>query len=143
MLEPAAQVPRFMAIYHLSVKAFGRSRGQSATAAAAYRSAARIRDVRTGEIHDFSRKGGVVHRELVLPENPPAWASDRERLWNAAEGAEHRKNSTVAREFEIALPSELGGTGTRRPGGGVRARHCPAASLCRGRVRPPSRPGWG
>jgi len=96
-----------MAIYHLSVKCMSRSRGQSATAAAAYRSAARIRDERTGEVHDYTRKGGVLHRELIVPEGAPAWARERERLWNAAEAAETRKNSTVAREFEIALPSEL------------------------------------
>jgi ATP-dependent exoDNAse (exonuclease V) alpha subunit len=96
-----------MAIYHLTVKCMSRSHGQSATAAAAYRSAARIRDERTGELHDYSRKGGVLHRELVVPEGAPSWASERERLWNAAEAAEKRKNSTVAREFEIALPSEL------------------------------------
>jgi len=96
-----------VAIYHLSVKCMSRSRGQSATAAAAYRSAEKIRDERTGEIHDYGRKGGVLHRELVLPQDSPAWARQRERLWNAAEIAETRKNSTVAREFEIALPSEL------------------------------------
>jgi MobA/MobL family len=49
----------------------------------------------------------VLHRELVLPQDSPAWARQRERLWNAAETPETRKNSTVAREFEIALPSEL------------------------------------
>ena len=49
----------------------------------------------------------MLHRELVTPEGAPAWAENRERLWNAAEAAETRKNSTVAREFEIALPSEL------------------------------------
>jgi ATP-dependent exoDNAse (exonuclease V) alpha subunit len=96
-----------LAIYHLSVKCMSRSRGQSATAAAAYRSAEKIRDERTGEIHDYGRKGGVLHRELVLPQESPAWARQRERLWNTAEVAETRKNSTVAREFEIALPSEL------------------------------------
>jgi hypothetical protein len=96
-----------VAIYHLTVKCMSRSHGQSATASAAYRSAARIRDERTGELHDYTRKGGVLHRELVVPDCAPSWASERERLWNAAELAEKRKNSTVAREFEIALPSEL------------------------------------
>ena len=96
-----------MAIYHLTVKCMSRSHGQSATAAAAYRSAQKIRDERTGELHDYSRKGGVLHRDLVVPPGAPEWARQRERLWNAAEAAETRKNSTVAREFEIALPSEL------------------------------------
>jgi len=96
-----------MAIYHLSVKTISRSAGRSATAAAAYRAACKIADTQTGEIHDYTHKGGVVSAELHLPENAPAWASDRAALWNAAEVAETRKNSTVAREFEIALPAEL------------------------------------
>jgi len=96
-----------VAIYHLSVKTVSRSAGRSATAAAAYRAGVEIADERTGEIHDYTRKGGVESAELILPENAPEWATDRARLWNAAEQAEKRKNSTVAREFEIALPSEL------------------------------------
>lgn len=96
-----------MASYHLSVKPVSRARGRSAPAAAAYRAADRIRDERTGELFDFRRKRGVEYREILLPAAAPSWAGQREALWNAAEAAEHRKNSTVAREFEIALPSEL------------------------------------
>ena len=96
-----------MAIYHLSVKTVSRSAGRSATAAAAYRAGCNITDGRTGEIHDYTRKDGVQSATLIVPHDAPAWANDRELLWNAAEQAEKRKNSTVAREFEIALPSEL------------------------------------
>ncbi len=96
-----------MAIYHLSVKTISRSAGRSATAAAAYRAGVEITDERTGEIHDYTRKGGVESATLILPDNAPEWARDRAQLWNAAELAEKRKNSTVAREFEIALPAEL------------------------------------
>ena len=96
-----------MAIYHLSVKTIGRSAGRTATAAAAYRAAAEITDERTGEVHDYSRKRDVESATLILPEGVPEWANDRAALWNAAEQSETRKNSTVAREFEIALPSEL------------------------------------
>ncbi len=96
-----------MATYHLSAKTISRAHGRSATAAAAYRSGARIADARTGVIHDYQRRHGVEAAVLVLPDTAPDWASDRARLWNAAEQAETRKNSTVAREFEIALPAEL------------------------------------
>ncbi|MGS0943775.1 MobQ family relaxase (plasmid) [Pseudomonas luteola] len=96
-----------MAIYHLSVKTISRSAGRSATAAIAYRSGELIADQRTGVIHDYTRKQGVEHKEIFLPENAPVWASDRAQLWNAAELSETRKNSTVAREFEVALPAEL------------------------------------
>lgn len=99
--------PKTMAIYHLSVKTISRSAGRSATAAAAYRAGVEIADARTGEVHDYQRKAGVESSMLILPDGAPTWAADRSALWNAAEQAERRKNSTVAREFEIALPREL------------------------------------
>jgi len=96
-----------MAIYHLSVKAISRSAGRSATAAAAYRAGCQIADARTGEVHDFTRKKGVESADIVLPDSAPEWATDRARLWNAAELAEKRKDACVAREYEVALPAEL------------------------------------
>ena len=96
-----------MAIYSLSVKAISRSAGRSATAAAAYRAAERIVDRRTGEVHDYRRKAGVEHAEIVAPKGAPAWARNRSELWNRAEGAERRKDSRVAREIRLALPDEL------------------------------------
>lgn len=96
-----------MAIYHCSVKTFSRRNGQSATAAAAYRSGEKLLDEQTGELHDYRKKGGVISATMILPSHAPAWASDRARLWNEVERAETRINSTVAREFEIALPHEL------------------------------------
>ncbi len=95
-----------MAIYHLSVKAVSRKSGRSATAAAAYRAAERIECNREGRVHDYSRKQGVAHAEIIVP-SEASWARDRSLLWNAAEAAEKRSNSTVAREYELALPAEL------------------------------------
>lgn len=96
-----------MSIYHLSVKPLSRSKGRSATAAAAYRAACRIDDSRSGICHDFRRKKGVVSTHLVLPIGAPDWASDRAQLWNQAELIEKRKDACTAREFEVALPAEL------------------------------------
>lgn len=96
-----------MASTTCSIKPVKRSAGRSATAAAAYRAGAEIVDQRTGEVHDYTRKGGVVSAEIVAPDHAPEWAHDREALWNAAELAENRKNSQVAREFLIGLPHEL------------------------------------
>ena len=96
-----------MAIFHLQINTVSRSAGRSATAAAAYRAGEKIVDERTGEIHDYTRKGGVEASALFAPAGSPEWAADRAQLWNSAEGAENRKNSTVAREFVIALPAEL------------------------------------
>ena len=96
-----------MAIYHLSVKTFSRSKGQSATAAIAYRAGAKIKCEHEGRTHDYTKKNDVLHSEIFLPANAPSWATDREQLWNEVEKAEKRKNSTIAREFEVALPNEL------------------------------------
>lgn len=96
-----------MAIYHFDASVISRSKGRSATAAAAYRSAERVADHRTGEVHDYTRKGGVLHTEIVAPDHAPAWARDRSALWNAVEDAERRKDAQVAREVRVALPSEL------------------------------------
>ena len=100
-----------MAIFHLSVKPVSRAGGRSATAAAAYRSAELVHDHTSGETFDYTRKRGVEHSEIVLPtaaaKQDINWARDREQLWNAAEMAENRSNSRVAREYEIALPYEL------------------------------------
>jgi hypothetical protein len=93
--------------FHCTVKTMSRTGGRSATAAIAYRAGERIEDERTGEVHDYSRKQGVGHAEIVLPEASPAWAADRAALWNAAEKAETRKNSVVAREWEVAIPYGL------------------------------------
>ena len=83
-----------MAIFHLSVKPVSRAGGRSATAASAYRAAELVHDHTTGQTFDYTRKRGVEHEQIVLPTS-------------AAERAENRSNSRVAREYEIALPHEL------------------------------------
>jgi ATP-dependent exoDNAse (exonuclease V) alpha subunit len=96
-----------MAIYHFHVKVIGRKAGSSAVASAAYRSASRLRDERVERNHDFSAKRGVVHSEIMLPQNAPEMWSDRERLWNDVEAFEVRKDAQLAREVEFALPREM------------------------------------
>ncbi len=96
-----------MAIYHFSAKVISRAVGSSAVAAAAYRSADRLHDERLGRNHDFSNKAGVVHSEVLLPENAPEEWRDREKLWNDVEAAEIRKDAQLAREIEFAIPREM------------------------------------
>ncbi len=96
-----------MAIYHLHVKVIGRKAGSSAVASAAYRSASRLGDERLDRTHDFSVKRGVIHSEVLLPENAPEHLGDRERLWNDVEAFEVRKDAQLAREVEFALPREM------------------------------------
>ncbi len=96
-----------MAIYHLHVKVIGRKSGSSAVAAAAYRSASRLRDERLERSHYFSGKRGVVHSEVMLPENAPEAWRGRERLWKNVEAFEVRKDAQLAREVEFAIPREM------------------------------------
>ncbi len=96
-----------MAIYHFSVKIISRSSGRSATAAAAYRAGEKIIDMRTGEIHDYTRKKGVDLNFILAPNSAPNWVHNREKLWNAVEKIERRKDSQLAREINVALPTEL------------------------------------
>jgi Ti-type conjugative transfer relaxase TraA len=96
-----------MAIYHFSAKVISRAAGRSALAAAAYRSASRLHDERLDRDHDFTHKAGVVHSEVMLPEEAPEAWRDRERLWNGVETAEKRIDAQLSREVEFAIPREM------------------------------------
>jgi Ti-type conjugative transfer relaxase TraA len=96
-----------VAIYHLSAKIVHRAKGQSAVAAAAYRSGSLLREEASGIAHDYTRKRGVEHTEIFAPEGAPDWVFDRQTLWNRIESAEKRKDAQLAREIEIGLPVEL------------------------------------
>jgi hypothetical protein len=93
--------------YHCSVKPVSRSAGRSVVAAAAYRLGERFHDEHYATVHDYTRRRGVEATFTVAPWDAPQWAHNPESLWNAAERAETRKNSTLAREVELALPSLL------------------------------------
>ena len=96
-----------MPIYHCSIQIIGRSSGRSAVAAAAYRAAEKLEDKETGLTHDYTKKQGVVHREIMLPEYAPEEYKNREVLWNEVQKIEKRSNAQLAREIEVALPREL------------------------------------
>jgi len=96
-----------MAIYHCSVKIIGRSSGRSSVAASAYRAGEKITNERDGITHDYSRKSGVAHSEIILPDHAPSEYKNRAILWNAVEKIERRCDSQTAREVEIALPIEF------------------------------------
>jgi len=99
-----------LAIYHCTTKPITRSTGRSSVAAAAYRSGSELVDQRTGVVHDYTRRSGVVSAEIVMPDGGTA---DRSQLWNAAEAAEKRKDSRTAREWIVALPAEVGEVGRK------------------------------
>ena len=100
-----------MAIYMATTKSITRSKGQSAVAAAAYRSGKRLEDNRYGKIQDYSSRAGILSADIILPNSIKNQSSvttiDRQVLWNTAESAEKRKDSRVAREWIVNLPFEL------------------------------------
>jgi ATP-dependent exoDNAse (exonuclease V) alpha subunit len=96
-----------MALYYLTVKYVSRQQGRSAVGAAAYRAGEKLHNEYDGLTHDYTRKSGIVHTEIMLPDNAPSEYLDRQTLWNAVEKAEKRKDARTAREVVIALPNEL------------------------------------
>ena len=107
-----------MVLYYFDAQIIGRGSGRSALGAAAYRMGGVLRSAayrageelrdETGEIvHDYTRKGGVVYSEIILPDNAPPEFADRQMLWNAVDAREKRKDSQLAREIVVALQREF------------------------------------
>jgi hypothetical protein len=96
-----------VAIYRFEAQIIQRSKGRSASASAAYRGGLEITDERTGEMHDYSRKQGVLDHAIITPSRAPDWAKSSATLWNAAEVAEKRCDAQLCREFMLPLPHEL------------------------------------
>ena len=64
-----------MALGHLEVKIFTRSKGDSAVAKAAYRAGESLFDDRLGLTWNYSRKKHVDARLLLSPPGTPAWVT--------------------------------------------------------------------
>jgi hypothetical protein len=100
-----------MAIFHVQIKSVSRGAGRSSVGAAAYISRDRLRDMQTGRTYDYRSRGGLEHKEILLPANATTrgleWARSSATLWNAAERAETRANARVGREYVFSLPHEL------------------------------------
>lgn len=89
-----------------SLQVMQRSKGRSAVAAAAYRSCTHLHDERTDKRHDYRPKTGHVSTELFSVDGLNLGPEHIGLLWNKAELSENRKNSTIARELMLPLPSE-------------------------------------
>ena len=96
-----------MALYHFSVKAISRADGRSVVACAAYRAGEKLTCEYYGKEQDYTKKTGVEFTNIYAPENTKSVLLDRNQLWNSVEKTERKKNALLAREFEIAFPSEL------------------------------------
>ncbi|AYJ37177.1 nickase [Lactiplantibacillus garii] len=95
-----------MAIFHMSFSNISAGKGRSAIASAAYRSGEKLFDDKEGQ-HYFYARSVMPDSFILTPKNSPAWASDREKLWNEVERKDRRANSRYAKEFNVALPVEL------------------------------------
>jgi hypothetical protein len=96
-----------LASYHFSVQVVSRGGGRSSVACAAYRAAQKLTCERDGLVHDYTRKQGVLHSEIALPEHAPERWLDRSTLWNEVEATERRADAQLARETVFAVPHEL------------------------------------
>jgi len=110
-----------VAIYHLNVQIISRGSGRSAVGASAYRAGEKLRsnavnsaayrsgdELHEGEIvHDYTKRNGVMYKEIMLPNGAPPQYKDRETLWNAVEKREKRHDAQLAREINVALPTEF------------------------------------
>jgi len=113
-----------VAIYHLSVQMISRGSGRSAVGASAYRAGEKLRSnavgasaYRSGDelregvdgeiVHDYTKRNGVMYKEIILPNGAPIEYKDRQTLWNAVEKREKRHDAQLAREINVALPTKF------------------------------------
>lgn len=96
-----------MALYHLNVKQVKRSEGSSVVVSAAYRAGEKLLSEYDGMTSDYTRKGGVLYSEIMLPSYAPEEYRDRQTLWNAVEKVEKNRDAQLAYSFDIALQNEL------------------------------------
>ena len=89
-----------MAIYHLHTKIISRSKGKSSVGASAYRSGEKLYNERDGLEHDYTRKKGVIYKEILSPKNAPNWIINREKLWNEVYEIERVKTINLQYKME-------------------------------------------
>lgn len=79
-----------MAIFHAHTSYVSRSTGSSVCAHAAYISASKVFEERTGNVYDYKNKGSeVLHSTLFVPDSLKGFDSP-EKIWNYVEAFEDR-----------------------------------------------------
>lgn len=112
-----------MAIFRAETKHISRGKGHNVVAAAAYRAAEKLTDTNklnpNATTHDYTNKRGVVAKNIVLPTalSNENFSISRQELWSSVEehetttrsvkGSRLKKSARLAREWLLALPSEL------------------------------------
>lgn len=112
-----------MAIFRAETKHISRSKKHNVVAAAAYRAGQKLTDTNKfnpdATTHDYSKKHGVLASGIILPTSliDQDFTIDRQLLWSSVEqsetttrsvkGSRLKQKSRLAREWLLALPSEL------------------------------------
>ena len=78
-----------------------------AIATAAYVSGQRLWSDSEQRQVDFGNRQDVVFSRIVLPEDAPAWAADRQTLWNKVDLAAQRKDARLAKVIEAAITRDV------------------------------------
>src|SRR5258708_16967917 len=95
----------------LQVTPISRSAGRTATGAAAYRAGERLRDERTGELYNYSRRRDVLYKEIVLPSgvagSAPGCRLHHLQLPLAARDAETPRDARLGRTCLLSTPPPL------------------------------------
>lgn len=95
-----------MAIFHMNFSNISAGKGRSAVASASYRSGEKLYSEMENKTYFYNRSV-MPESFILLPENAPEWAKDRQKLWNEVEAVDRKVNSRYAKEFNVALPIEL------------------------------------
>jgi Ti-type conjugative transfer relaxase TraA len=63
-------------------------------------------DEKTGEVYNFTKHGGSVHHEMLLPAHVDKKFKNTSELMNAIEHIERKDNSQLLKEYVLALPDD-------------------------------------
>ena len=90
-----------------SIAQIKRSAGQTPLPAQPIEPGERLYSSYYGEVSDYTKKGGVIASEIMLPPHAPEIYLDRATLWNAVENCEKHPKAQLAYSFDIAMQNEL------------------------------------
>lgn len=95
-----------MAIAFARLQYVSRSSGGNACLKSAYNERSQMTCERSGQTFFFTHRDGNVCHEVLLPQGADSRFANSSVLWNAAENAEKRQNSQIAKDMVIALPDD-------------------------------------
>lgn len=95
-----------MSSYHFSLAKISRRDGQSITRTASYITGMLLHDCYIDNDYDLPRED-VLYAQVFLPDGAPQELNDLQRLVNAIDQAERRKDARTGKEITASLPNEL------------------------------------